>query len=60
MHAFYVRAQDEIGCAIERRPFDIMAEVPEVLHKEWIAEVKDVHIRVERRRQSISYIGVSV
>ncbi|SLM42816.1 hypothetical protein NSND_60244 [Nitrospira sp. ND1] len=60
MQAFHVRAQDEIGRAIERRPFDIMAELPEVLQKERIAEVKDVHTRVKRRRQSISYIGVSV
>jgi hypothetical protein len=36
-----------------------MAELPEVLQKERIAEVKDVHMPVERRRQSSSYIGVS-
>jgi len=59
MHAFYVRAQDKIGRAIMGRPFDIMAELPEVLQKKRIAEVKDVHRPVERRRQSSSYIGVS-
>ena len=60
MHAFHVRTQDEIGRAIVGRPFDIMAELPEVLQKERIAEVKDVHTRVELCRQSISYIGASV
>ena len=43
MHAFHVRTQDEVRRGIVGGPFHIVAELPEILQKERIPKMKNVH-----------------